>query len=265
MDPKDRAGWSHTLWEPLDKLQQNPLYKKDKEVRVAAYCRVSNGQTNFMSLENQVTYYSNYIYNQPNWKLMGIYTDDRISGATIQNRPGIKRLLRHAKEGKIDLILTKSISRFSRNTKEILEIVDEFKKTNTTIIFDNERLEVVNGERSLMLETQAAMAQDFIESLSSLVKFSYNKNLKDGRPYFGNIYGYDPITKNVKYMVKINEEEAEIVRWVFSEYLKGSTYTEISKQLNLAGIKTKKGESQWTGGTVRKCSKKLSIQEIRLQ
>ncbi len=257
MDPKDRAGWSHTLWEPLDKLQQNPLYQKKEEVRVAAYCRVSSGHTNFISLENQVTYYSNYIYSQPNWKLIGIYTDDRISGATIKNRPGIKRLLRHAKEGRIDLILTKSISRFSRNTKEILEVIDEFKKTNTTIIFENERLEVVNGERSLMLETHAAMAQEFIESLSSLVKFSYKKNLKDGRPYFGNIYGYDPITENTKHMVKINEREAEIVRWIFSEFINGVTYAEISRQLNLAGIKTKKGSTKWTGASVRNLLRKI--------
>jgi len=251
MDPKERAGWSHTLWEPLDKLKQNPLYQKKEEVRVAAYCRVSSGNTNFISLENQVTYYSNYIYSQPNWKLIGIYTDDRISGATIKNRPGIKRLLRHAKEGRIDLILTKSISRFSRNTKEILEVIDEFKKTNTTIIFENERLEVVNGERSLMLETQAAMAQEFIESLSSLVKFSYNKSLKNGKPHFGNIYGYDPVSENTKLMVKVNEHEAEIVRWIFSEFINGETYAEISRQLNLAGIKTKKGNAKWTGGNIR--------------
>jgi|GEM_PF-36968 len=257
MDPKDKAGWSHTLWEPIDKLQQNPLYQKKVEVRVAAYCRVSSGHTNFISLENQVTYYSNYIYSQPNWKLIGIYTDDRISGATIKNRPGIKRLLRHAKEGRIDLILTKSITRFSRNTKDILEVIDEFKKTNTTIIFENERLEVVNGERSLMLETHAAMAQEFIESLSSLVKFSYKKNLKDGRPYFGNLYGYDPITENTKHMVKINEHEAETVRWIFSEFINGNTYAEISRQLNLAGIQTKKGSTKWTGASVRNLLRKI--------
>ena len=257
MDSKDRAGWSHTLWEPLDKMQQNPLNQKKKEVRVAAYCRVSSGHSNFISLENQVTYYSNYIHNQPNWKLIGIYTDDRISGAIIKNRPGIKRQLRHAKEGRIDLILTKSISRFSRNTKEILEVIDEFKKTNTTIIFENERLEVVNGERSLMLETQAAMAQEFIENLSSLVKFTYNKNLKDGRPHFGNIFGYDPITENTKLMVKINEREAEIVKWIFSEFINGVSYANISRQLNLAGIKTKKDSGKWTGAAIRNILMKI--------
>lgn len=257
MEPKDRAGWSHTLWEPLDKLKKNPLMQTDKEVRVAAYCRVSSGHSNFMSLENQVTYYSSYIFNQPNCKMIGIYTDDRISGATIKNRPGIKRLLRHAKEGRIDLVLTKSITRFSRNTMEILEIIDEFKKTNTTIIFENERLEVVRGERSLMLETQAAMSQEFIESLSNLVKFSYQKNLKDGRPHFGNIYGYDPINENTKLMVKINEHEAEIVRWIFDEFINGESYAEISRQLNFAGIKTKKESSKWTGGNIRNILRKI--------
>src|SRR6056297_555673 len=210
MDIKDRANWTHTLWEPLDKMKQSPLHSKKEGIRVAAYCRISGGDTNFRSLENQVSYFSNYIYKRKNWKCIGIYIDERKSGATMSKRPGIQRLIRHARSGEVDLILTKSIARFSRNTKEILEVIQELKETNTVIYFDREGIEIFRGNSSLMLETHAAMAQDFIENISNLVKFTYRKRLNEGRPMFGDMYGYDYVSPLEKDKVKINEEEAKV-------------------------------------------------------
>ena len=116
-------------------------------------------------------------------------------------------MFRHAREGKIDLIITKSISRFSRNTKEILEVLQQLKESGTTVYFEREGVEVSKGLSSLVLETHAAMAQDFIEGVSNLVKFSYQKRLNEGRPYFHEMYGYDLVEPGGKDMVKINERK----------------------------------------------------------
>jgi DNA invertase Pin-like site-specific DNA recombinase len=252
MDQRDKAMWVHTLWDPLDEMHQSPLNSKKEGIRVAAYCRISKGNTNYKSLENQVSYYSNYIYNKPNWKFVGVYIDNQISGGTIEHRPGFKRMLRHAREGKIDLILTKSISRFSRNTKEILEVLQQLKESGTTVHFGREGVEVSKGLSSLVLETHAAMAQDFIEGVSNLVKFSYQKRLNEGRPYFDEMYGYDAIAPGSKDMVKINEEEAEVVRWIFNQFIAGATYADITRELIHRGIKTKKGNERWANTQIRK-------------
>ena len=82
MDQRDKAMWVHTLWDPLDEMHQSPLNSKKEGIRVAAYCRISKGNTNYRSLENQVSYYSNYIYNKPNWKFVAVYIDNQISGGT---------------------------------------------------------------------------------------------------------------------------------------------------------------------------------------
>ena len=258
MDQKDKAMWVHTLWDPLDEIHQSPLNENEKIVKVAAYCRISEGKTNGLSLENQVSYYSNYIYNKPNWKFVGVYMDDQKSGRTIHHRTGFKRMLRHTAEGKIDLILTKNISRFSRNTKELLEVIQELKETGTTLYFESEGLEISNGKNSLLLETHAAMAQDFIENISNLIKFSYQKRLHEGRPYYGDIYGYDPVELSNKSMVKINEEEAEVVRWIFESFINGMSYAEITRQLIYRGVKTKKEKGPWNGNYVRKIIKEIA-------
>ena len=257
MDLKEKINWSHTLWEPLVEHTESPLRSKESGIRVAAYCRISDGETNYDSLENQVSYFSSFIYERKNWKFIGVYIDQRKSGATISKRPGFQRMLRHAREGKIDLILTKSVSRFSRNTKDLLEIIQELKGTETTIYFERENLEVSGGKSSLMLETHAAMAQDFIESISNLVKFNYKKRLNEGRPVFGDMYGYDYLESTGKDMVKINEEEAQVVRWIFEKFIEGTTYAQISRELNEMGIRTKKGNSHWSGSVVRSIIRKI--------
>jgi DNA invertase Pin-like site-specific DNA recombinase len=252
MDYIDKAMWVHTLWDPLNEMHQSSLHSNREGIRVAAYCRVSKGDTNFNSLENQISFYSNYIYSKPNWKFVGVYFDNKKSGGTVDHRPGFKRMLRHAKEGKIDLILTKNISRFSRNTKEILEILQQFKDSGTSVFFERERVEASNGLSSLALETYAAMAQDFLEGVSNSVKFSYRKRIIDGRPCFTEMYGYEVVENSKKSMMTVNEQESEVVRWIFSEFLKGYSYAEITRRLIENGIRTKKGNEKWNSTQVRK-------------
>lgn len=111
----------------------------DSKIRVAAYCRISDisDETHMNSLENQMDYYSKYILKHPEYKLVGIYYDSGISGITIDQRPGFKRLIRHCKEHRIDIVITKSISRFSRNSEDLLETVELLKANQVTVIFEN--------------------------------------------------------------------------------------------------------------------------------
>lgn len=252
MDKLDKAMWVKTLWEPLEETEKDPLYSKREGIRVAAYCRVSPGNSNFSSLENQVNHYSEFIFKKENWIFVGVYIDDQKSGANIRNRPGFSRLLRHSQEGRIDLILTKNISRFSRNAKELLEVLEILKKSNTIVNFDAENISTSKETNSLIIGTYAAMAQDVIESDSNLVKFAYKRQVENGRPAYGYMYGYDPIEAKSKSMVKINEKEAEVVRFIFNEFIEGETYTSIARMLIDKGIKTKKGNEAWSSAYIKK-------------
>jgi DNA invertase Pin-like site-specific DNA recombinase len=256
MDEIENSMWVHKLWEPIDQLNQSIFNSKRNGIKVAAYCRISNGNNNFTSLENQVSYYTNYIHRHPNWNFVGIYFDNKISGATIKHRPGFKRMIRHAKEGRIELILTKSISRFSRNVQELLEVINQLE--NTVIYFAAEGIETFKGFNPLLLETHAAMAQDYIENNSNTVKFAYKRRLEKGRPYYGNLYGYDPVEESNKSMVKINEKEAEVVRWIFNEFIQGKTNSEINRALIHKGIKTKKGNDKWLSGQINNIIEEVS-------
>lgn len=258
MNEKDKAMWVHTLWDPLDEMHQSPLNSSKEGIRVAAYCRVSSGKKNVNSLENQVSYYSNYIYNKPNWKFVGVYMDDGISGGTIRHRPGFMRMLRHAKEGKIDLILTKSIARFSRNTQEFLEVIQELKDTGTTLYFEREGAEISKGVSSLVVETHAAMAQEYIESLSNSIKMSYRKRINEGLPHFNEPYGYDLVQSDTGAKLVIHEEEARVVRWVFDQFIEGRSYTDIAGEMIKKGIRTKKGNENWSSGKIGNIIKNIS-------
>lgn len=258
MNEKDKAMWVHTLWDPLDEMHQSPLNSSKEGIRVAAYCRVSSGKENVNSLENQVSYYSNYIYNKPNWKFVGVYMDDGISGGTIRHRPGFMRMLRHAKEGKIDLILTKSIARFSRNTQEFLEVIQELKDTGTTLYFEREGAEISKGVSSLVVETHAAMAQEYIESLSNNMKISYKKRINDGMPFHNEIFGYDLVRSDKGAELIINEDEAKVVRWIFDQFIEGQSYTDIGGELIKKGIKTKQGNDNWFSVKIASMIKNIS-------
>ncbi|MDD2288836.1 MAG: recombinase family protein, partial [Bacteroidales bacterium] len=137
----EKTLWVQTLWNPLNELKKSPLESKEQGIRVAAYCRVSSDRNNFSSLINQVSYYTEYIKNRDNWKFAGIYYDIGKSGANIDKRPAIKRMISHCKEGRIDLILAKSISRFSRNIKDLIDIIEELKRYEVAVYFEAENID----------------------------------------------------------------------------------------------------------------------------
>ena len=134
MDQKDQVMWVHQLWDPLDKLDDSPLHSRREGIKVAAYCRVSS-ETNevSVSLDSQVSYYTHFISNRDNWTFVGIYFDNLVTGRKASLRRGFTRMLRHCEEHKIDLILVKNISRFSRNTQELIEVIERLKKLKITV------------------------------------------------------------------------------------------------------------------------------------
>jgi len=221
-------------------------------VRVAAYCRISPSPRGIQeSLFNQISQYTHKIAEHPNWKFVGIYFDDQVSGRKASLRHGFTRLLRHCEEGKIDLILVKSVSRFSRNAMELVEIVDRLKELKVTVYFETENIETTNLNSTYLLKTYAAFAQGEIEELSAIIEWGHEKQFAKGIPLIGTLYGYNRIRENGKRKIQINEEEAEVVREIFKMFLDGKSYTEISNILTERRLRTKFGKDIWRSENIK--------------
>ena len=206
-----------------------------KKKRVAAYARVSGGKDAMLhSLSAQVSYYSNYIQRHPNWQYVGVYADEALTG-TKDNRKEFQRLLNDCRKGLIDMVITKSISRFARNTVTMLEAVRELKLLNVNVFFEKENIHSISGDGELMLSILASFAQEESRSVSENCKWRIRNNFKEGIPNTMEVYGYR-ISKGV---FEINPEEAEVVRMIFSEFLSGKGRLAIAKKLNSMGIRTK--------------------------
>ena len=249
----EKTLWVQTLWNPLNELKKSPLESKEQGIRVAAYCRVSSDRNNFSSLINQVSYYTEYIKNRDNWKFAGIYYDIGKSGANIDKRPAIKRMIRHCKEGRIDLILAKSISRFSRNIKDLIYIIEELKRYEVAVYFEAENIDTSINYNRFLLEIYTAIYQEEIENHSQLTRMGYEKRFTKGVPTYGGglLYGYDIDENNGDPIITVNEEEAKVIRWIYEMFIDGTNYAEIAKQLIRSGVNTKTGKQIWTGKQVK--------------
>lgn len=206
--------------------------------RVAAYARVSEekGRT-LHSLSAQVSFYSSYIQKHPEWEYAGVYADEGISGTT-ENREAFQRLLEDCEAGKIDIVLTKSISRFARNTVDLLETVRHLRDLGIEVWFEKERIHSLSGDGELMLSILASFAQEESRSTSENVKWAIRKRFQQGIPNSFNIYGYR--WRNGRF--EIEPEEAKVVRLIFDNFLKGLSAEQTEKQLAEMGIKS------YTGG-----------------
>ncbi|MCD8503253.1 MAG: recombinase family protein [Bacillaceae bacterium] len=135
MDTIQQGMWVRTLWDPVKEKRQSSLETEEGIIRVAAYCRVSTTlEEQIRSLENQVSHYTHLIRNKSNWKFVGVYVDNG-SGTRTDKQRGLQRLLRHCEEGRVDFILTKNISRLSRNAEETLSIIEKLKKIERRTLF----------------------------------------------------------------------------------------------------------------------------------
>jgi site-specific DNA recombinase len=226
-----------------------PVKKQEnKRKRVCAYARVSTGsEAQGESLENQIQYYKNLISNNPDYEYAGVFADRGITGTT-DNRPEFQRMLNLAKEGKIDLIITKSISRFARNTAIMLQVVRELKDIGVEIIFEKENIRTLSGDGELMLTVLSSFAQEESKNISDNLKWRVKKKFERGELIINTtrFLGYD---KDEYGDLVINPKEGEIVKRIFEDYLKGKGTFTIAKELNEDKVPTVAG-GRWQESTI---------------
>ena len=214
-----------------------PKMNIPKLKRVAAYARVSSGKDAMLhSLSAQVSYYSNLIQNHSGWQYVGVYADEALTG-TKDNRENLQQLLTDCRSGKVDMVITKSISRFARNTVTLLETVRELKTLGVDVFFEEQNIQSLSADGELMLTILASYAQEESLSASENQKWRVRQNFQNGRPWRGFMLGYR--YDGEKYIVV--PKEAEIVRSIFADYLDGKGVVAIMKRLNKEGILTQQG------------------------
>ncbi len=233
----------------ITKISSNePKQTTRKTLRVAAYCRVSTyTDAQLESLKVQKRHYVNYISSREDWIFAGLYFDEGITGTKKGKRPELLRMIADCEAGKIDFIVTKSISHFARNTADCLEMVRKLLKLNIPVYFEKENLNTHSMESELFLAILSSMIEGESTSISENSKWSIQKRFQNGTFKLSYLpYGYD---WNGKQMI-INPEQTEIVRWIFSQVLSDKDTQAIANEPNDKGIPTKKG-GRWTATTIR--------------
>lgn len=214
----------------------------DMPLRVTFYARVSTDQDEQInSLENQVQYYTELIQSKPNWKFVPGYVDEGISGGSTKKRDNFNRMIRDAKAGMLDFIITKEISRFSRSTLDSIRYTQELLDYNVGVFFQNDNINTLDTDSEFRLVIMAGVAQDEIRKLSERLKFGFRQAIKNGH-VLGNdkLYGYD----KKDCVLTVNEEEAEIIRIIFDLYGNQRLGTRtISKRLMELGYTSREGNT----------------------
>ncbi|WP_368269899.1 recombinase family protein [Enterocloster clostridioformis] len=208
-------------------------------LKVAAYARVSaETDRTIHSLSTQISFYSDLIQKTRGWQYVGVYADNFISGTEIERRPEFKRLLQDCEDGKIDIVLTKSISRFARNTVDLLETVRHLKELGVEVRFEKERINSLSEDGEIMLTLLASFAEEEVRSLSENVRWAVKKKFERGKPNSYCLYGYR--WDGEKFIVV--PEEAKIVRLIYQNFLDGLSAEETEKQLEQMGVKSYTGQ-----------------------
>ena len=219
--------------------------KLERKKRVAAYARVSSGKDAMLhSLSAQVSYYNDLIQNHGDWLYAGVYSDEAKTG-TKDSRSGFQNLVADCRAGKIDMVITKSISRFARNTVTLLQTVREFKALGVDIYFEEQNIHTISGDGELMMTILASYAQEESRSASENQKWRIKRSFESGIPWDRTLMGYR--MENEHYVIV--PREAEIVRRIYNEYLSGSGYQLIAKRLNEEGVPSRFG-GKWNQSAV---------------
>lgn len=229
----------------------SPEQAKPK-LKVAAYCRVSTEtEEQATSYEMQVEHYTNYITGNPEWELAGIYADDGISGTNTKKRDEFNRMIEDCMSGAIEMIITKSISRFARNTLDCLQYIRKLKEKNIAVFFEKENINTMDAKGELMLTIMASLAQQESLSLSQNVKMGLQFRYQEGKVQVNHnrFLGY---TKGKDEKLVIVPEEAAVIRRIYREYLEGASLQDICNGLMEDGILTGAGKERWIPSTVKK-------------
>ena len=234
-----------TKTAPNSRGRNNNYAVQIDRIRVAAYCRVStDGDEQLGSFESQKLYYEEKIRKNKEWAMAGIFADEAITGTKIDKREGFQEMIRKCLNGEIDMILTKSISRFSRNTPDTIKYVRMLRDKNIAIMFEKENINTLDMNGEMLLTILSSLAQEEVESLSSNVKMGLQMKMKRGELVgFNGCFGYD-YHQDTK-TITVNETEAETVRLIYDMYLQGNGCGTIAKRLVELGIKNKRGTVEW--------------------
>lgn len=231
---------SGTAWE----IESVP---KAETKRVAAYCRVSTDkEQQESSLQVQTESFRSQIEAHPGWELVGIYADEGITGTQAKHRDAFNRMIADCEAGKIDYIITKSISRFARNTLECLTYIRQLKGYGVYVLFEKERLDTGSEASEMVLSILAAIAQEESRNISENIKWNQRKRYEEGRAIWKETYGYK---KEGDREFIVDEKTAPVVRRIFYDYIHGKKTAEIARELEAEGIPGSKG-NHWKYASV---------------
>ena len=225
--------------------------EKKKNLRVAAYCRVSTKKDEQLgSYENQKAYYTEKIMANPNWTMADIFADEGITGTSACKRKDFLRMIRQCRKGKIDMILAKSVSRFARNTVDTLSYTRELRSMGIPVIFEEQNINSIYPESEFLITIHGAFAQSESEGISSRVKWGKHQAMRTGKAnmQYKTLLGYE---KNSDGEMVVNAEQAETVRKIYELYLSGQTLRNIKETLETGGFKNTAGTPEWTTSNLR--------------
>lgn len=240
-----------TVIPPKRTIGTQKKTEKVQKTRVAAYCRVSTEfEEQESSYEMQVEHYTSYIKSNPEWELVEVYADDGISATNTAKRESFNRMIQDCRDGKIDMILTKSISRFSRNTVDCLKFTRELKDLNIAVFFEKENINTLDAKGEVLMTIMAALAQQESESLSANVRLGIQFRNQAGKVQVNHnrFLGY---TKDESGTLVIVPEEAEIVRRIYAEYMDGQSFLQIKRGLEADGILNGAGNAKWHESNIK--------------
>lgn len=216
-----------------------------RQLRVAAYCRVSTEEEEQQSsYEAQCTYYTDKIMTNPEWTMAGIFADEGITGTSTKKRDDFNRMIRKCRQKKIDLILTKSISRFARNTLDSLKYIRALKELGIGIIFEKENINTLEMDTELIITFMSAFAQSESESISANVRWGKRQAMKEGKTSvnFKKLYGYFMDSEGNP---RVDSDQAEVIRTIYNRYLQGASLRMIRQELEAEGIPNPAGREKW--------------------
>ena len=217
-----------------------------RQLRVAAYCRVSTDEEEQLtSYAAQQTYYTDNIMANKNWTMAGIFADEGITGTSARKRPEFLRMIRLCKQKKIDIILTKSISRFARNTVDCLNYIRALRELGIAVIFEKENINTLESDSEILITMLGAFAQAESESISANVRWGKRQAMREGKTIiqYKRLYAYE---KGEDDKPKIIPEQADVVRSIYDQYLTGASLRMIKDRLEAEHILNVAGEPQWT-------------------
>lgn len=233
----------------VTKIDANPLLARGKNenalLKVAAYARVStDSEDQLESYKAQVAHYSEAIAKNPHWRFVEVYADEGITGTQAKKRKNFMRMIRDCEKGKIDLILTKSIARFARNTVDSLRYIRELKAHGVSVFFEEQNINSMNVDSEMLIGFHSVLAQAESENISANVRWGIQQRMKSGTFTFRyNILGY---RKGEDGEPEVVPEEAEVIKAIFNKFLEGDSVDQIKSYLESNGIKAKNGKNTWS-------------------